>query len=97
MRKTKGIVGILSDSSGSVICSVSDFDIDGYNGYTLLEAQKYRVEVALADAAIRAFCSDFMADVIDTYRRQEIVNSLIRKKGFTRTFVAIGYDDEASS
>jgi hypothetical protein len=96
-NKPQGVVGVLSDDRGHVICSVSDFDTSGYGGYTKQEAQQYRVKLKLADAAIRAYCSDIIADVIDTYRREEIINDLIRKKGFVRTLLPVGYDEEAAA
>jgi hypothetical protein len=96
MSKTpKGIVATFTDSTGHVVASVSDFDRSGYGGFTLQEAQRYRVRRKLAYAVLNAYCSPVIVKALSEYDCRAIIDKLTRESGFTETIIPIGYDEAA--
>ena len=87
-----GIVGIFTDKFGRVVETVSDFTTDGYGGFSLRQAQTYRVKTRLALAVVRAYCSDMIFDGLETYDCERIVQRLVTK-GATTTFIPVGHED----
>lgn len=95
MSKTpQGVVAVLTDHTGNVIASVSDFDRSGYGGFTLRQAQEMRVKEQLAFAVVRAYCSDAILGVFERSECGEFVRRLVRQKGFTQTIIPVGHPDE---
>lgn len=93
MTKTpKGVVATFTDSTGHVVASVSDFDRSGYGGYSLQEAQRFRVRRKLAHAVVNAYCSPVIVKALSEFDCAEIINKLTREQGFTETIIPIGYD-----
>jgi hypothetical protein len=90
-----GVVVVLIAPDGRMVVSVSDFNRSGYGGFTLQEAQTMRAKEALARTAIRAFCNDDLADVIDRYRAEEIIRALCDKKKYRVEMIVIGHKDPA--
>lgn len=93
-KAPQGVVAILTDPTGHVIASVTDFDRSGYGGCTLREAQEMRVKQQLAFAVMRAYCSEAILGVFDNYQCAEVLNRLVRQKGYTKTIIAVGHADE---
>ena len=92
-----GVVAILIYPDGGEVASVSDFNLAGYGGCTLEEAQTMRAKRALSFAVIDALCSHHVAKVMEIHRCDEIVDAMVRKLGFRRVIVPIGHEAEASS
>jgi hypothetical protein len=90
---TIGVVAILTDETGQVVASVTDFERQAPGGCSLFEGQKWRAQRMLSFAAIRAFCSPVIVKAMDEFRCDEIVNTLIHKHGFTRTIIPVGHKD----
>ena len=90
----RGVVAVLTFPAGGFVCSVSDFQQDGYGGCSLQEAQTIRVKRLLARAAIDTLCSEYVSKAINNYRCEEIVSEMVRQ-GFRLAIVPIGYDGES--
>lgn len=88
-----GMIGIFTDKLGRVVTTVADFDRDGYGGFSLRQAQRYRVQRNLARAVIRAYCSEMILEGMENSDCDEIVRRLV-KKGAKVTLIPIGHPDE---
>jgi hypothetical protein len=84
-----GCVGIYTDPEGRVIASVSDFERQGFGGFTLYRSQEIRCKRMLAHAVIAAYCSNVIASALDAYDSERLVEKLKGKM----TFVPVGHDD----
>jgi hypothetical protein len=89
-----GIGAILTDDSGNVVAHSFDFARDGYGGFKLWEAQRYRAKRAAIWKYIRAYTYGPVASAISDYTAEDIVSTLLREKKLRLTCVAIGYDDK---
>lgn len=87
----KGVVGVFTDKEGRVIASVSDFDMSGYGGFSLLEAQKLRVRKDLSREVIRKYCSWAITEAIEPYDCEQIVRRLV-EKGARVTVIPVGHE-----
>lgn len=81
-----GIVGIYVDEQRRVITSASDFSLESYGGCKVDESQQIRTKRKLAVAVVKAYCSDAVANALNTYDCEQIVAKL---KG-EMTFISIG-------
>lgn len=89
----RGVIAVLTNNHGQVITNAVDFDGFHPSGFTVLEAQKMRIKTAIAEAMVKAYCSeDIVESVIARGRPQEILQHLVDKKGFTVTIIPIGHD-----
>ena len=89
----KGVVAVLTDDKGRVAVNAADFGLDGYGGYTLRDAQTLRVKGRIAVAFIRAYGSDAICKVTETYDAEQMVRRLCDQHGWKLTIIPIGYDD----
>lgn len=87
----QGTVAVLTASNSQTVCSVTDFERAGYDGFTLQHAQR---RDALARATIRAMCADVIIEVIDLYDCHHILEKLVSRKGYIIALIPIGYPDE---
>lgn len=55
---------------------MTDFARDTYGGFTLQESQEHRVTDRLARAVVKALSSSLLADNIDTYTCQRILEKI---------------------
>lgn len=92
----RGVVAVMTDAEGRVMASASDFEEHGYGGYTLQEAQTLRVKHALADAIAVAYCSHVIIEGLEKSDRYKLVENLLRKDGFKRTLIPVGWPAEGS-
>lgn len=88
----QGVVAILTAPDGDVVVA-HHFGWGRPGGFTLLEAQKHYAREALARETIRQHCSYAMAEIIDTYRAEQIMNDLVTRKGYRISYHHIGHDD----
>ena len=87
----KGIVAALFNVNGHNIVSVSDFNTTCYGGFSVYESQKHRVQIALAEATVRAYCSEDIVDaILKLGHSADIVRRLV-DKGFTLSIIPIGH------
>lgn len=63
-------------SDGDVIAHVTDFARDRYGGFTLQESQEHRVKDRLARAVVKALSSPLLADNMDNYTCQRILEKI---------------------
>lgn len=92
--KIQGVVAVLTDDKGRVAANAADFDRAGYGGCSMQEAQTIRVKTRLAIAFIRAYASDAITKVTDTYDAEQAVRKLCDQHGWKMTVIPIGYEDE---
>lgn len=94
---SKGVVAILTGPDGHVWATATDFSTGGYGGFTLEEAQEIRAKRELSFEFVRKSCNDWIIKGLDNHDCESIVERLIRKEGFKRTFIAIGHEDTLTS
>ncbi len=92
-QEPKGVVAILSGPDGYVWATADDFKDYGPDERRRREAQTLRAQSALAFNLIVATCNGNVAEVIPKMVCEDIVNALIRKKGWRRTIKYIGYKE----
>lgn len=90
MSDINGVVAILVNKEGRVICAVSDFETGGYGGFTLEQAQKIRCDKRMAREAIDEYSSRDLADNLDQGTKDRILSDLLRN-GFTIHYETIGH------
>ena len=91
----KGVIAIWTDPEGRVIATESDFELSGYGGFKIWEAQRMRARNSVYREAVRAYCSPAVSKVLSSYLLEGIANEMM-KSGHRITLRAIGYDDEVS-
>lgn len=89
-KEPKGIIAIWTDPEGNVIATEADFDRSGYGGCKLWEAQRMRVNRAIAWSAVRAYCSPAVTDALTSYLLEQIAREM-RNKGHKVTLREIGW------
>jgi hypothetical protein len=81
IKEPSGIIAIMTQPDGNVIASAVDFDLSGYGGFELWEAQRIRAERSVKAKAIRALT------VARLCRNGKVRrSSTIRAKPLTPTF-----------
>lgn len=88
-KAPQGVVAILTGPDGRQIANAADFDPSTSSGFDSREAQKTRAKRALARAAIKALSSPLLANAIDWYDAERIME----KMDCRIHFVLVGYDD----
>lgn len=91
MKDPQGVIQMLIGSDGRVVAHVADFNLDGYGGFTIEEAQRVRCRRALAFAVIEAFASPVLTRAISGYHADHIVDSLVKKQGYRKHEIVIGH------
>lgn len=85
-----GMAAILTRSDGSVIASAIDCGRSRPGGFSIEAAQKQRVRLALANATVRALCSEDVAEVMRGYDAEQLLQSLVNQKGYRVTVLPVG-------
>ncbi len=93
MGDPKGVTAVLIDPQGRVTASASDFSAGGSAGVTQQEAQRYRVNRAVAVDYIVASCNGYLSAVLrDGYPgAEDIAQKLVADHGFRLHFISHGY------
>lgn len=92
----QGIIAIMTAPSGDVIATHADFERQGYGGFKLWEAQKYRAQEQVKWATVRAYCSDVIVKSISSYISTQIADALCQK-GHKISYRAIGYPEDVAA
>lgn len=61
---------------GRVVAHAADFNRSIAGGHTLQDAQKSRVRISIAQAVVRECCSGLVADNLDSYECERILQKL---------------------
>ena len=85
-----GVVGIVTSPDGRVIATATDFDTNAPGGFTLLEAQKHRVQEALAASVVEAGCADWIRGAVTATASSRIFDHLVRLGGFGVNYIQVG-------
>jgi hypothetical protein len=91
----QGAIAIVHWPDGDILASCSDFGTDCYGGCSKYEGQKIRARDDVKRAAIRKLCHDDVANTIERYHLDAIIQSMINKLGYSISFIPVGYEDEA--
>lgn len=89
-----GVVGILTSADGHVMASATDFERQGYGGFSLQEAQRIRVKNALGRELVRNLCHPDIPKAMDSYECQSLLDRLTRNHGYSATYIPIGHKPE---
>lgn len=92
----KGVVVIVSGPDGYVWAHAADFDRTAPGGCTLLEGQEARARERVALKFIAATCNSNLGDVFEPYEARQLLDRVVRKRGFHLTVVPIGHADCAA-
>lgn len=87
-----GVVGIFIDPDGRVIETTADFDIMGYGGLSLKDAQALRVRKKLALKVAYAMCSEAFVKALTDYDLEKTVHALTRQ-GYKAVYLEVGYEE----
>lgn len=90
MSEPTGMAAILTRSDGSVVASAIDCGQFRPGGFSVEAAQKQRVRLALANATVRTLCADDVAEVMRGYDAEQLMQSLVDKKGYRVTVLPVG-------
>lgn len=96
MTKHRGICGIVTTPDGVVVATHSDFERQGYGGFTLQEAQTFRVKNGLKRSFLRAFMFDNLIRKSSSYFCEQFWENA-REHGYRMETFPIGYDEEKTS
>lgn len=94
--KPKGIGAIFTAPNGEVYAHAFDFNLNGYGGFKLWEAQRIRAKKAVIGQFISKWTYGDVASVMDDYDAEKIVTGLCQKKNYRMTYVNIGHQIEDS-
>jgi hypothetical protein len=94
--KPKGVIGILIDNTGRVICSADDYELGGYGGFNLWESQKVRVRQKLSLKLRDSWFPDFLRDSEVVYHGdlETFIDRLITKRNYRIHYEFIGHDPD---
>lgn len=92
----QGVIAIMTAPDGYVIATHADFDRSGYGGFKLWEAQKHRAGDMVKRKGVRAYCSDHLANALESYTIDRMAEDLIQRGKYRVTFRAIGYPDDVA-
>lgn len=83
-----GMVAILTRSDGSVVATAADFGglSPGYSEVTA--AQELRSRAALANAMVRDLCVPDIAEVMQGYDAERLLDKLCQRKGYRVTVIS---------
>lgn len=92
----QGVIAIMTRSDGYVIATAADFERQGYGGFKLWEAQRIRAERDVKFKAVRAYCSDFLYNALDSYTVERMAEDMCqRERGKHKiTLRSVGYPDD---
>ena len=95
----KGVTAVLIDPGARVVASASDFDRSRPTGFTILEAQRRRARLAVANDYVLACCNPHLARAIGAgYPGIEgIVNHLVNHQSYVLHFIEHGHETEHSN
>ena len=85
-----GIVAVLVGRDGREVAHAASFSRSAPAGFGLAEAQESRCRILLASAVMRALASPLLADNIDSYTAQRIVESMC-SNGCRIVIVPVGH------
>jgi hypothetical protein len=92
-----GVIAIMTNSTGDVIATASNFDRSAPGGCNLWEGQKWRARDQVKYATVGAYCSTVVSNTLSYYLMTQIADELCSKKGGHKiTYRAIGYSLEVS-
>ncbi len=75
----EGTIAIFVNPRGDVIATACDFEKSGFGGFTLERAQEIRCKNQINREVVAAYSSPDLADNIDSYTCERIVEDLLRK------------------
>ena len=87
----KGVVAVFVGPDGRQIASVSDFNQNGYGGFSLEEAQTSRVKDSIASAVADMLCSSAFTKHLDNYRKREVLSQMQTRDGYHLHIIPIGH------
>lgn len=93
MTTPSGMVAILTRGDGVVMATAADFDPKSPGYGRIEDAQRGRTRIALANALVRATCSDDVADTLRGYEAERLMEKLCVEKGYRVTIIAAGGED----
>lgn len=92
VRKIQGVCGVVTAPDGAVVATHSDFERQGYGGFTLQEAQTIRVKDGLKRSFLRAFLyTNLVAKSGGYFVDQFWENG--REHGYRMETFPVGYDE----
>lgn len=86
----RGVVAVFTDKHGDVIASVSDFDAQGYGGFTRQQSQEVRAKDRLAVAVVHSYCGAPVCEVLRDYDCQQIMRNMERN-GAKVSIIPVGW------
>ena len=96
MTKYQGVCGVVTAPDGHVVATHSDFERQGYGGFTLQEAQTIRVRDGLKRAFLRAYLFDGLIKKTSVYFCEQFWKNA-SDHGYRMETFPIGYDKEVQS
>lgn len=96
VKPIMGICGVVTTPNGHVVATYSDFERQGYGGFTLQEAQTIRVRDGLKRAFLHAFVYSDLTSKTSSYFCEQFWENA-REHGYRMETFPIGYPEEASS
>lgn len=88
--KVLGVVGLFIAPDGRVVAEVTDFELSGYGGFSLMEAQRIRCKRALNREVVERYAGDPLAKAISAYHAEGIIDEMVQKHGYRKHFIVIG-------
>jgi len=96
MSTPKGVVAICTNETGRAIATTSDFDLQGYGGFTLAEAQTIRAKQTLAFEVLNQYCHPIIPKAMSSYNREGLLRELCNNHGYSVSCVRVGHmEDDA--
>lgn len=93
----QGVIAIMTAPDGYVIATHADFERQCYGGFKLWEAQKHRAGDMVKRKAVRAYCSDHLANALETYTVDRMSEDLIQRGKYRVFYRAIGYPEDVAT
>jgi hypothetical protein len=87
-----GVVALFVGKDGRVLANAGDFDLQGYGGLSLQEAQIMRAKRTLANEVMRSLSHPLICSAIDAYDAQKIMDSMCSRCGCRVEIVSMGHD-----
>ncbi|MGB3415735.1 MAG: hypothetical protein WBA36_03605 [Mesorhizobium sp.] len=92
MTKHQGVCGIITSPTGKVVATYSDFERQGYGGFSLQDAQTIRVKEGLKRDFLRKFLFDGLVSKSSGYFCEQFWENA-RDHGYLMETIPIGYDE----
>lgn len=89
---SKGAVVMLIKPGGQVVATSTDFEMVGYGGFSLAEAQVIRCKQRLARILAEQSMSTALLEVLDSHTLNSILEDAY-KKGWVRHIVYVGHEN----